>query len=46
MLIVGPEAPLVAGIHDFFLKDEDLKNIGVVGPQSKAAMLEGSKDFC
>jgi len=45
MLIVGPEAPLVAGIHDFFLKDEDLKNIGVVGPQSKAAMLEGSKDF-
>ncbi len=45
MLIVGPEAPLVAGIHDFFLMDEDLKNIGVVGPQSKAAMLEGSKDF-
>ena len=45
MLIVGPEAPLVAGIHDFFLNDEDLKNVGVIGPQSHAAMLEGSKDF-
>ncbi|MCD4773227.1 MAG: phosphoribosylamine--glycine ligase [Bacteroidales bacterium] len=45
MLIVGPEAPLVAGIHDFFLNDEDLKNVGVIGPQSQAAMLEGSKNF-
>ncbi len=45
MMIVGPEAPLVAGIHDFFLNDEDLKNVGVIGPQSHAAMLEGSKDF-
>jgi len=45
MVIVGPEAPLVAGIHDFFLQDDFLKFIPVVGPQKSAAMLEGSKDF-
>jgi phosphoribosylamine---glycine ligase len=45
MVIVGPEAPLVAGIHDFFLQDDFLKLIPVVGPQKSAAMLEGSKDF-
>lgn len=45
MVIVGPEAPLVLGIHDFFLNDEELKHIGVVGPQKEAAQLEGSKDF-
>ena len=42
MVIVGPEAPLVAGIHDFFLQDDFLKFIPVVGPQKSAAMLEGS----
>jgi len=45
MLIVGPEQPLVDGIHDFFLADEKLKSIPVIGPAKKAAMLEGSKDF-
>ncbi len=45
MVIVGPEAPLVAGIHDFFLKDEYLKDIPVIGPDKSAARLEGSKDF-
>jgi phosphoribosylamine---glycine ligase len=45
MLVVGPEAPLVEGIHDFFLENPSLKNIAVIGPQKKAAMLEGSKDF-
>jgi len=45
MVIVGPEAPLVAGIHDFFLRDEFLKNIPVIGPEKSAARLEGSKDF-
>ena len=33
------------GIHDFFLEDEQLKNIIVVGPQKAAATLEGSKEF-
>ena len=45
MLIVGPEDPLVNGIHDFFLADPELKNIPVIGPVRQAAMLEGSKDF-
>lgn len=45
MLVVGPEAPLVAGIHDFFASDEQLRNIPVIGPNRSAARLEGSKDF-
>jgi phosphoribosylamine--glycine ligase len=45
MVVVGPEAPLVAGIHDYFLADEELRNIPVIGPKRDAAMLEGSKDF-
>lgn len=45
MVIVGPEDPLVNGIHDFFLNDAELKAIPVIGPQKAAATLEGSKDF-
>ena len=45
MLIVGPEDPLVNGIHDFFLADNALKKIPVIGPQKYAAQLEGSKEF-
>lgn len=45
LVLVGPEEPLVKGVHDFFLADEQLKNIPVVGPQQEGAQLEGSKDF-
>lgn len=45
MVIVGPEEPLVRGIHDFFLDHEELKHISVIGPQQQGAQLEGSKDF-
>ena len=45
MVIVGPEDPLVNGIHDFFLADEELKQIAVIGPEKAAAQMEGSKDF-
>jgi len=45
MVIVGPEDPLVNGIHDFFLDHQQLKNIPVIGPQKMAATLEGSKEF-
>jgi phosphoribosylamine--glycine ligase len=45
MVIVGPEVPLVEGIHDFFLDDRDLCHIPVIGPVKQAAMLEGSKEF-
>ncbi len=45
MVVVGPEDPLVNGIHDFFLTDSDLANIPIIGPQKAAAELEGSKEF-
>ena len=45
MVVVGPEVPLVDGVHDFFLADIDLKNIPVIGPKKDGALLEGSKDF-
>jgi len=45
MVVVGPEVPLVEGIHDFFLADRQLRDIPVIGPASLGAQLEGSKDF-
>ena len=45
MVLVGPEEPLVKGIHDYFLNREDVKHIPVIGPQQEGAQLEGSKDF-
>ncbi len=45
MVVVGPEDPLVNGIHDFFLADDALKHVAVIGPQKEAAKLEGSKEF-
>jgi phosphoribosylamine--glycine ligase len=45
MVLVGPEVPLVEGVHDFFLADIELKNIPVIGPKKDGALLEGSKDF-
>ncbi|WP_055444367.1 phosphoribosylamine--glycine ligase [Lacinutrix himadriensis] len=45
MVVVGPEDPLVQGIHDFFLQDEALKHVAVIGPEKAAAELEGSKEF-
>ena len=45
LVVVGPEDPLVQGIHDFFVKDPKLKRVPVIGPQQKAAQLEGSKEF-
>jgi phosphoribosylamine--glycine ligase len=45
MVVVGPEGPLVAGIHDYFLADAALKGVSVIGPKKDGALLEGSKDF-
>ncbi len=45
MVIVGPEAPLVAGIVDYFQNEPSLKYIPVIGPSKTGAMLEGSKEF-
>jgi len=45
LVLVGPEEPLVNGIHDYFLADEQLCKITLVGPGKVGAQLEGSKDF-
>ena len=45
LIVVGPEEPLVNGFSDYFAIHDALKHINVVGPKSKGAQLEGSKDF-
>lgn len=45
LVVVGPEEPLVNGIHDFFIADEKIAHIPVIGPKKEGAILEGSKDF-
>ncbi|PTM05627.1 MAG: phosphoribosylamine--glycine ligase [Bacteroidetes bacterium] len=45
LVVVGPEAPLVAGVVDYFKNDFELKNIGIIGPDKVASQLEGSKKF-
>ena len=45
LVVVGPEDPLVKGIHDFFLADDQLSHVSVIGPQKQGAQLEGSKEF-
>ncbi len=45
MLIIGPENPLVDGLHDQILADSLTNHIAVIGPKKQAAQLEGSKDF-
>ena len=44
MVVVGPEAPLVEGVFDFFKADGALKNVKVIGPSKRGALLEGSKE--
>lgn len=44
LLIPGPEAPLVAGIVDYF-KENGLESTKAFGPSKKAATMEGSKTF-
>ncbi|MGO2102953.1 MAG: phosphoribosylamine--glycine ligase [Psychroflexus halocasei] len=44
MLIVGPEAPLVNGIKDFFDAKPEFKDLMIIGPSKRGALLEGSKE--
>ncbi|RYD83119.1 MAG: phosphoribosylamine--glycine ligase [Sphingobacteriales bacterium] len=44
-VFVGPDDPLALGIVDYFMDDEDLKNIPILGPPAAGAKLESSKDF-
>ena len=45
LVVVGPEAPLVEGMRDYFKSNSALNRIQFVGPDQQGAMLEGSKDF-
>ncbi|WP_010516290.1 phosphoribosylamine--glycine ligase [Croceivirga radicis] len=45
MVVVGPEVPLVEGIHDFLKDEAGLNDLIIVGPRKVAATLEGSKEF-
>jgi phosphoribosylamine---glycine ligase len=45
LIVVGPEAPLVNGIADFFANNRNYDDIIIIGPTKAGAMLEGSKDF-
>ena len=45
MIVVGPEAPLAAGIVDHFAKAKDLGHVAVIGPGKEGAQLESSKKF-
>src|SRR5688572_7800880 len=45
LMVVGPEAPLVNGVRDYFESDPWLKDILIIGPGKVGAQLEGSKDF-
>ncbi len=45
MLVVGPEVPLVEGIADYFMENDAVSHVKVVGPTQQGAMLEGSKSF-
>ncbi len=45
LVVVGPELPLVNGIHDYFKSQNNLAHVTVIGPKKEGAQLEGSKDF-
>lgn len=45
LIVVGPEDPLVLGIVDYFTTNPDLSGIRIIGPDKRAAQLEGSKSF-
>ena len=44
-VVVGPEDPLVNGLHDHLASLPELSNTYVIGPKKEAAQLEGSKDY-
>ena len=46
IVMVGPEGPLVDGLHDRIAADPKLQGqVTVIGPKAEAARLEGSKEF-
>jgi phosphoribosylamine--glycine ligase len=45
LLIIGPEDPLVKGLHDQLDVDKEIPNLIIIGPKKSGAQLEGSKSF-
>ncbi len=45
LLIVGPEEPLVNGVVDHLKSNKNLSSLLIIGPDKRAAQLEGSKAF-
>lgn len=45
LVVVGAEAPLCAGIVDFFHNDPQLSGVQIFGPTQQCAQLEASKQF-
>lgn len=45
MIVVGPEAPLVEGIVDYFRSKAEFSELKTIGPAKYGAQLEGSKEF-
>tara|TARA_B110000046_G_scaffold49092_1_gene54633 strand:- start:21817 stop:23097 length:1281 start_codon:yes stop_codon:yes gene_type:complete len=45
MIVVGPEAPLVEGIVDYFRSKTEFSEVKIIGPAKHGAQLEGSKEF-
>lgn len=45
LVVCGPEEPLVRGLRDYFLTDDQLRSVYFIGPGKEAARLEGSKAY-
>ena len=45
VVIIGPEDPLVNGLHDFLIDEIKNDKLIVIGPKKNGAILEGSKEF-
>lgn len=45
LLVIGPEAPLVAGLTDHLRSIAHLSHLLIIGPGAQGALLEGSKEF-
>ncbi|MEA3496463.1 MAG: phosphoribosylamine--glycine ligase [Bacteroidota bacterium] len=45
LVIVGPEAPIVKGIYDFFKANKKLKDVLILSPSKEGSLLEGSKEY-
>lgn len=45
MVVIGPEAPLAAGIVDQLQALRELRGLAIIGPSVAGARLEASKDF-